>query len=477
MAGVSQNPECPCAAVHATTPCTRLGLCSQCCRRPLRRCAQQTAAGSYLAQNPTADGFKLVVTSQFYVPAVDTKGFLTVALPELELTQQQELAFTGSALNASELNKVEVKSEFAIAAGSVQLWWPAGGNYGPHKLYDVDISYAPDGHTCAAPATAPAPEQPAAAEQQPDKPIIRVQQPGSVAHLESSVADSEFDEPISPDEAVAALEFADVDQREAQQLLASKQQRRHLLAQDAVKQILPADAAAVAAAAAAADADAAPSAAASVEQQAAPAAADAPASAPQQNKGQVVAAAAIKGLLGAVASTIMERQAAGSAAAKNAAAANSPQCSSIRKRIGFRTIELVMQPLPQAVQELFGSKRGFDFEVPNQKIHAILGREGGGQWANNEDGVWTNFPGDDVEVCVTLCCAVLCCLICCSRLSRQGPGLACAASPARDQCTLHVWYQPYCTMPLLVLCCCCFARLMVPHLRASISRSMVCLSS
>lgn len=351
-----------------------------------------TAAGSYLAQTPTADGFKLVVTSQFYVPAVDTKGFLTVDLPELELTQQQELAFTGSALNASELNKVEVKSEFAIAAGSVQLWWPAGGNYGPHKLYDVEISYAPDGHTCAAPVTAPAPEQPAAAEQQPDEPIIRVQQPGSVAHLES-VADSEFDEPISPDEAVAALEFADIDQRETQQLLASKQQRRHLLAQDALKQILPADAASVAAAAAAADA--APSAA---LEQAVPVAGDAPAAAPQQNKAEVVAAAAIKGLLGAVASRLMEHQAAGSAAGKNAAAANSPQCSSIRKRIGFRTIELVMQPLPQAVQELFGSKRGFDFEVPNQKIHAILGREGGGQWANNEDGVWTNFPGDDVEV-------------------------------------------------------------------------------
>jgi hypothetical protein len=28
----------------------------------------------------------------------------------------------------------------------------------------------------------------------------------------------------------------------------------------------------------------------------------------------------------------------------------------LRKRIGFRTVELVMQPLPQAVQELFGNK-------------------------------------------------------------------------------------------------------------------------
>lgn len=361
-----------------------------------------TAAGSYLTQTPTDDGFKLVVTSQFYVPAVDTKGFLTVSLPELELTQQQELAFTGSALNAADLNKVEVKSEFAIAAGSVQLWWPAGGNYGPHKLYDVDISYAPDGHICAAPAT----EQPTAAveQQQPeDEPIIRVQKPGSVARLESAF-DSEFDEPISPEDAVAVLEFADFDRREAQQQLlqaSSKQQRRHLLAQDAVKQILPADAAAVAAAAAAADA-----APAATLEQAALAAADAPA---QQNKGQVVAAAAIKGLLGAVASSWMERQAAGSSAAKiSAAAAVSPQCSSIKKRIGFRTIELVMQPLPQAVQELFGGKRGFDFEIPNQKIHAILGREGGGQWANNEEGVWTNFPGDDVEVSAALCCAVVC---------------------------------------------------------------------
>jgi hypothetical protein len=354
--------------------------------------------GAYLAQTPTVDGFKLVVTSQFYVPAVDAKGFLTVALPELELAQQQELAFTASSLDANELNKVEVKSEFEVAAESVQLWWPAGGNYGPHKLYDVEIGFTPDGQTCATAAAAapqqPAPEQQQQQRQQQQEPALEIQQPSSADNSQARVAaiETEYEEPMTPDEAVAALEFADVDQREAQQLLASKQ-LRHLLAQEALKQIFPADAAA-----------AQPG----TEQQQQQQQQQQPISVPQQlNKGEVVAAAAIKGILGAVANRFKEHQAsAGAAAAQGPEGAISQQCSNLKKRIGFRTIELVMQPLPQAVQELFGDKRGFDFDTPKQKISAILGREGGGQWANNEEGVWSNFAGDDVEVCAVLCCAV-----------------------------------------------------------------------
>jgi hypothetical protein len=88
----------------------------------------------------------------------------------------------------------------------------------------------------------------------------------------------------------------------------------------------------------------------------------------------------------------------GIAVVDDAAASFSHQCSFLKRRIGFRTVELVMQPLPDAVAELFGSKRGFDFEVPPQKIRAILGRDGAGQWANDAEGQWSHFPGDNVNV-------------------------------------------------------------------------------
>lgn len=219
--------------------------------------------GAYLTQTPTEEGFKLVITSQFYVPAVDAKGFLTVSLPELELMQQQELAFSGAALNASLLNKVEVKSELAISGNSVQLWWPAGGNYGPHKLYVVDVSFTPEGHKCS--AVAPEHEQ-QLEETSLDEPVVRSidglkkqpEAPSSgvetdkVQSMSAEVEDlqeAELQEPISPDEANAALEFADVDRQ-----LASQQQRR-LLAADAVQQISPVDAAVAAQVAAAGDAE------------------------------------------------------------------------------------------------------------------------------------------------------------------------------------------------------------------------------
>jgi hypothetical protein len=339
-----------------------------------------------MAQSPVEDGFKLIVTSQFWVPAVDTKGFMTVSLPELELTQRQELAFSGSALSAHDLNKVEVKSELTVDAASVQLWWPAGGNYGPHKLYDVDISFTPAGVECNA-AT----------------PIVKVMEPGSVddgqVHLASAGAGAEDLRPPSQEQ-LAAFEaaeekaeedelfatdatedIADAEEEKGSKLPAAN--RRQLLAQQAAHQIDPA-----AAFEPAADADAAVAAA---------AAEPAPAI---EGTGSRVAAAALKGILGAISNTLRERQ-AGAGADQTAAApvvGYSPQCSTLRKRIGFRTIELVMQPLPQAVQELFGSKQGFSFDVPQQKIRGILARDGAGQWANNAEGVWSHFPGDDVEV-------------------------------------------------------------------------------
>jgi hypothetical protein len=353
-------------------------------------------AGAYIAQSPIEGGFKLAVTSQFWVPAVDTKGFMTVSLPELELTQRQELAFSGSVLSPNDLNKVEVKSEFTVDAGSVQLWWPAGGNYGPHKLYDVDISFTPDGVECNL-AT----------------PIVKVMDPGSSAdntQVHLAGADAAIEDLNTPSlEQLAAFEAAEEAAEEdelfasdasADDVLAAKAaaleekggkqpaaNRRQLLAQQAVHQLDPA--AAVEPGADAADA-------------AIPAAAEPAPSA--EGTGSRVAAAALKGILGAISNTLRERQAAAGSTEGEAATAAapvvgySPQCSALRKHIGFRTIELVMQPLPKAVQELFGGKQGFSFDVPQQKIRGILSRDGAGQWANNAEGVWSHFPGDDVEV-------------------------------------------------------------------------------
>lgn len=331
-----------------------------------------------MAQTATEEGFKLVVTAQFWVPAVDTKGFLTVSLPELELTQQQELAFSGGRLNTSELNRVEVKSEFAVDKASVQLWWPAGGNYGPHKLYDVDISFAPDGSKCS--KTDAAASKPLEADKPSSAEPVMEQQPradqiNSVAH--AAAYDVDMSEPSTPEEAAAALDFADVDQLEAQQLqekgrqraaAATSTQQRHLLAENVVQQL----------------------GAAITSTAAQPAGSTAPA---DQSKG-AAAAAALSDLLGVIGNKLKDRVVAAEAAVKEVGS----QCSSIKKRIGFRTIELVMSPLPQAVQELFGSKKGFDFAIPPQKVHAILARDGAGQWANNADGEWSHFPGDNIQV-------------------------------------------------------------------------------
>lgn len=381
---------------------------------PIPLCWAGSFTGAYLAQTPTEEGFKLSITAQFWVPSVDTKGFLRVSLPELELTQQQELAFSGSSLTSNELHKVEVKSEFAIDKSTVQLWWPAGGNYGPHKLYDIDLTYTPDGTTCS---DAPAAARGEAPQQQQQLPVEEKLPPRDQAvdkppamHADASRVrlanpDVLVQEPSSPEEAVAALDFADVDQQEAQQLKASalsekgakqhqhqRQQQRQLLAEDSIKHM---------------DAQASAYEATAVTE-------------PVRG---VAAAAALKDLLSVISDRLNKDKPAATAdsavsiaatpAARVAAAAaeqptapapapagssSSQQCSSIRKRIGFRTVELVMQPLPQAVQELFGNRRGFDFTVPKQKVLGILARDGAGQWANNKDGEWSHFPGDDIEV-------------------------------------------------------------------------------
>jgi hypothetical protein len=72
--------------------------------------------------------------------------------------------------------------------------------------------------------------------------------------------------------------------------------------------------------------------------------------------------------------------------------------SSLTKRIGFRTIELVRDPLPKAIKDLFGNNTGFEYAQQKQYVHSILSRDNAGQWAMDENGQWTHFPGNDTDV-------------------------------------------------------------------------------
>lgn len=62
------------------------------------------------------------------------------------------MQFSASADNAADL--FEAATTLEVSREDVQLWWPAGGNYGPHKLYDVTIKFEPLGAWCAPSAEA-----------------------------------------------------------------------------------------------------------------------------------------------------------------------------------------------------------------------------------------------------------------------------------------------------------------------------------
>lgn len=81
------------------------------------------------------------------------------------------------------------------------------------------------------------------------------------------------------------------------------------------------------------------------------------------------------------------------------AVAGSSQCSVVQKRIGFRTVELVRDPLEKAVKDLFGDNRGFNFtENPKFVNWSILFQQEGWQWALDANGQWRSFPGNRSDV-------------------------------------------------------------------------------
>jgi hypothetical protein len=60
--------------------------------------------GAFLAQTPTATGFNLKVTSEFWIPPGGGKGVLTLALPELKAQKKQLVTFkTDDNVTADEL--------------------------------------------------------------------------------------------------------------------------------------------------------------------------------------------------------------------------------------------------------------------------------------------------------------------------------------------------------------------------------------
>lgn len=252
--------------------------------------SEPTLSGAYVSQAPTADGFALNITSQFYVPPSGGKGLLTVALPELKRGRRQAVTFTTSDLTPADDAVASVTTSLLFKKSEVQLWWPAGGNYGPQKLYDVAISFTPDGSA-------------ACASERKGK-------------LKATPAGKEAD-------AVAKAKAAGA---------------------EVLKAKTPGDANADSG-----DGDA--------------------------DKG----AAVIAGF---------------SASSASCAAAG----SSLSKRVGFRTIELVRDPAPKAVKDLFGAKKGFEYEQQKMHVAGFLARTGDGQWAMNEKGDWTHFPGTDTDV-------------------------------------------------------------------------------
>ncbi|KAF8058425.1 hypothetical protein HT031_005549 [Scenedesmus sp. PABB004] len=236
--------------------------------------SKPTLAGAYVAQAPAPGGFNLKVTAQFLVPGSGGEGALTVALPELGLVSEQEVEFGASPDNEADL--FEASAELFAPAGDVTLWWPAGGDYGPHKLYDVTLDFAPAGADCGEGA-ATAAGQPGAA--------------GAGLSVDLDLGGGSLGLDVSVGGGAAA------------------------------------------------------------------------------------APAALRG----------------------AVAARS-DCSVLRKRTGFRTVELVRQPLPVAVEALFGNNTGFTFAQGPKILDGILTRTGEGQWANDADGRWTHFPGNDSDV-------------------------------------------------------------------------------
>lgn len=273
-----------------------------------------TTADAHVSQTAGADSFTLRVTAQFMVPPAGGEGALTVSLPELGLSDSQVVEFPAGRDNGADL--FEASLELVVPRANVTLWWPAGGDYGTPKLYNVAVDFSPAGAACGAASTTP--RGPASG--------LQIGTPGGADGVSVGI---DFRDGFKLDVDVGDLfDFA----INLGGLLTAPGDPNH--------PALPGNSPV----------------------------------APGQ-----AAAESMPGDVRVSAST----------------------CSSLHRRTGFRTVELITDPLPKAVSELFGSNPGFNLSLAKREIAGFLARDG--QWALSEDGAWRHFPGVDPQVRVCVC--------------------------------------------------------------------------
>uniref|UniRef100_A0A383VKX2 beta-mannosidase n=1 Tax=Tetradesmus obliquus TaxID=3088 RepID=A0A383VKX2_TETOB len=278
--------------------------------------SKPTLAGAYLAQSHDDEFFTLKVTSQFLTPDSGGYGTLRLALPELNITVEQEVEFLAGRQNSADL--FEAATSIQVPRADVELWWPAGGNYGSHKLYNVTIEFEPLGSWCGTLAQGtPRPRRPSTGYSFLDQLLGMPGAPGAASGVDFNLD--------VQDGLRASLNIGDLFDFNIQ------------IGQGANGR---------------------------------------PGSAGSSNAG--ADSSSSSGTAGAVAS--------------------SAECSYVRKRIGFRTVELVTDPLDKAVQDLFGDKPGFNFSENPKIIDSILFKQEGWQWALSDNGQWKRFEGNNSAV-------------------------------------------------------------------------------
>lgn len=277
-------------------------------------------AGAYLAQQATDKGFKLKITSQFVVPTAGGEGALTIAIPEIDALHIQDVLFYPGTENDGDT--FEAVSEIFVPKDQIQLWWPAGGNYGPHKLYNITFDFAPLGIKCSS--------------NNATSDSTSTSKDGQVAAPNSNAASS----PAS-----TGSSGVDVD------LDLSKGVNLGV------------------------------------------------------NVGDLVDFSLNLPIFGSIFGDSNPLPAhpgdLRSDKPNNPARSSTSLCSFLQKRVGFRTVELVQEPLPQAIKNLFRENAGFNFSHTTAKIDGILAAEGW-QWAIDGKGDWTSFPGNDPNVSTML---------------------------------------------------------------------------
>lgn len=90
--------------------------------------------GVHLHQSFADNAFTLSVESQLLVPPGGDAGSLVLELPQLGISERQQVSFDGKA------GEVFVKTKLVVPASSVEAWWPVG--LGKQTLYDLNVTYA-----------------------------------------------------------------------------------------------------------------------------------------------------------------------------------------------------------------------------------------------------------------------------------------------------------------------------------------------